>query len=245
MSAASRALFLLAVLPLAAAAQAPGGTYELIGQLGSRATLLTLHATRNPDASWQLAGEYVILPIMQRRFVEGESSPELGVTTLREGDTPILFGRPPSGELRGVWRAGSYRGMRYAPGGQERERFEFSEQFPSLEGYSATVHCALRDASGETSLDYAISGGRVQSFAWRTRGSGKACNAAALAQQPMQGGIRLADAACRVMLRDLGESLLVHAEGCSERCEAPARLEPLLVDRRGNCEPFRPQVRVP
>ena len=68
-------LLALALLPLAAAAQDSGGTHELLGQLGSRATLMTLHATRNPDASWQLAGEYVILPTLQRRFVEGESSP--------------------------------------------------------------------------------------------------------------------------------------------------------------------------
>ena len=236
----------LAALPVAAAAQEPAGTHEMLGQLGSRATLMILHATRNPDASWQLGGEYVILPTMQRRFVEGESSPELGVTTLREGDTPILFGRPPSGELRGVWRGGTFRGARFAPGGQERERFEFSEDFPSLEGYSATVHCELRDGEHAAGLDYAVSGGRVQSFEWRTRGpDGKSCRAAGLAQQPMKGGIRLADGACRVTLRDLGESLRVSAEGCSTQCEAPASFEPLLVDRRGHCQPFRPQPRVP
>lgn len=240
-----RALFLLAALPLAAAAQVPG-TYELIGQLGSRATLLTLHATRNADASWQLAGEYVILPTMQRRFVEGESSPELGVTTLREGDTPILFGRPSTAELRGVWRGGAFRGARFAPGGQERERFAFSDEFPSLEAYGASVHCDVRDGQEAASLDYAVSGGRVQSFEWRSRdASGKSCNVGALVQQPMPGGIRLASGSCRVTLRDLGEGLRVSAENCSEHCEAPAKLAPLLVDRRGNCEAFRPQVRVP
>lgn len=240
-----RMLVLLAVLPVAAAAQEPGGTYEMIGQLGSRAALLTLHATRNADESWKLAGEYVILPTMQWRFLEGESSPELGVTTLREGDTPILFGRPPSGELRGVWRAGAFRGARFAPGGQERERFEFSEEFPSLERYSATVHCEVRDGNDAASLAYTVAGGRVQSFEWRSRGDGKSCRLAAPAQQPMAGGIRLASGACRVTLRDLGEGVRVSAEGCSEQCEAPAQLEPILVDRRGNCQPFRPQVKVP
>jgi hypothetical protein len=235
-----RLLVLLAGLPLAAAAQDPG-THELLGQLGSRATLLTLHATRNPDASWQLAGEYVILPTLQRRFVDGEASPELGVTTLREGDTPILFGRAPTGELRGVWRGGSFRGMRYAPGGQERERFDFSEEFPSLEGYSANVHCELRDAS----LDYSVAGGRVRSFDWRARSGDKSCRASGLAQQPMKGGIRLAAGGCRITLRDLGEGVRVSAEGCSAQCAEPALLEPLLVDRRGNCEAFRPQARVP
>ena len=238
-------LLVLAVLPLAAAAQEPGGTHELIGQLGSRATLMTLHATRNPDASWQLAGEYVILPTMQRRFVEGESSPELGVTTLREGDTPILFGHPPTAELRGVWRAGSFRGARFAPGGQERERFEFSEEFPSLDAYSASVHCRLQDGADRTSLDYEVIGGRVRSFEWRSASGAKACAVGGLEQQPMKGGIALAGAGCRVILRDLGDSLRVSAEGCSERCEAPAQLETLLVDRRGDCQPFRAQARVP
>ncbi len=239
-------LLVLAVLPLAAAAQElDRGTHELIGQLGSRATLMTLHATRNPDASWQLAGEYVILPTMQRRFVEGESSPELGVTTLREGDTPILFGRPPTAELRGVWRAGGFRGGRFAPGGQERERFEFSEEFPSLEAYSGVVHCQLQDGAERTSLDYEVSGGRVQSFEWRSASGEKACAVRGLEQQPLKGGILLASPGCRVTLRDLGESLRVSAEGCSERCEAPAQLETLLVDRRGNCQPFRPQARAP
>lgn len=237
--------FALLVFCVPAAAQDADGTHELIGQLGSRAALLTLHATRNPDASWQLAGEYVILPTMQRRFVEGESSPELGVTTLREGDTPILFGHPATGELRGVWRAGSFRGARFASGGQERERFEFSEEFPSLDAYSATVHCELREGADRTTLDYAVSGGRVQSFEWRSASGANACTASGLEQRPMTGGLRLASGGCRVTLRDLGEGLRVSAEGCSERCEAPAKLETLLVDRRGNCQPFRPQARVP
>jgi hypothetical protein len=236
-----RLLFLLAVLPLAAAAAEPGGTYELIGQLGSRATLLTLHATRNPDASWQLAGEYTILPTLQRRFVEGESSPEIGVTTLREGDTPILFGRPPTAELRGVWRAGVFRGTRFAPGGQERERFEFSEEFPSLDAYSASVHCEIQDEN--VRLDYTVTAGRVASFDWRAGSGDKSCSLSGLAQQPMKGGIRLASGGCRVTLRELGDRLRLSAEGCDEQCEAPARLEPLLVNRRGDCEPFRSQAR--
>jgi hypothetical protein len=234
----------LAVACTSAAAQGDGGTYELIGQLGSRPALLKLHAMRNPDASWQLAGEYLILTTRQRRFVEGEASPEIGVTTLREGDTPILFGRSPSGELRGVWRAGVFRGTRFAPGGQERERFEFSEEFPSLEGYGATVRCEARAAGSVATLSYAIDAGRVQSFEWRTRAEGgRSCTVAGLAQQPMKGGIRLAAGRCQVTLRDLGEGLRVAAENCSERCQPPAELEPLLVDRRGGCELLRPQAR--
>ena len=34
-----------------------------------------------PDSGWQLTGEYLLLPTMQRRFLEGERSPQIGVTT--------------------------------------------------------------------------------------------------------------------------------------------------------------------
>lgn len=240
-----RLLWSLLGASLAASAQEQGGTHELVGQIGSRAALLTLNAVRNPDASWQLAGEYVILPTQQRRYVEGESSAEIGVTTLREGVTPILFGRSPSGELRGVWRDGVFRGTRYAPGGQERERFEFSAEFPSLDAYSGTVRCELREGGYAASLSYAVEAGKVQSFEWRSRlqSGGQACSLAGPAQQPMKGGLRLAAGQCQVTMRDLGESLRVAAENCSEQCAAPAALAPVLVDRRGNCELFRPQAR--
>lgn len=234
----------LMAVSLSAAAQ-EDGTTELIGQMGSRAALLTLHATRNSDASWQLAGEYVLLPTLQRRFLEGESSPEIGVTTLREGDTPILFGRPGSGELRGLWRDGVFHGMRYAPGGQERERFEFSESFPSLDGYSGSVRCEVRGGGYAGSLSYAVEAGKVRSFEWRSRiePGGASCSVANLAQQSMKGGLRLVSGRCQVTLRDLGETLRVAAENCSEQCAAPAELVAMLVDRRGGCELFRPQAR--
>ena len=107
---------------------------ELTGKVGTRSALLILHTAQRADGSWQAAGEYVILPTLVRRFVEGERSPELGVTVLKEGTTPILFGRPGIGELRGTWRDGTYKGTRYGPGGQTREEFEFSEEFIDRRG---------------------------------------------------------------------------------------------------------------
>ena len=86
--------FLLLLVPLAALAQEQ--PHELLGKVGTRPALLILHAAQRPDGSAQVAGEYVILPTLARRFVEGERSPELGVTVLKEGSTPILFGRPAS-----------------------------------------------------------------------------------------------------------------------------------------------------
>src|SRR5205807_3699087 len=160
--AAMRLAALALLLPLAAAAQSePRGP---VGQLGSRPTLLVLNASRTPEGAWQLAGEYIVLPTLQRRFVDGESSPEIGVTTLREGTTAILFGRTPTGELRGTWRGGVFKGARYAPGGQERERFEFSEQFPEMDGYSAAVRCDAQDAQYKSILSYNIEAGKLQSF---------------------------------------------------------------------------------
>ena len=111
----------------------------MIGQLGNVTTLLVLHSTRAADGALRHTGEYIVLPALRRRFVDGESSPEIGVTTLREGTSPILFGREPTGELRGSLRGGVFKGTRFGPGGQERERFEFSEEFPAMTGYSAKV----------------------------------------------------------------------------------------------------------
>jgi hypothetical protein len=239
------ALWLLAAVPATAFAQLADGTRELVGQMGSRAAVLTLHATRNPDASWQLSGEYVLVRTQERRFVDGESSPQIGVTTLREGTTPILFGHAPTGELNGIWRDGEFRGTRYAPGGQERERFQFSEQFPSLAGYSGTVRCEARDGAYAESVSYAVQAGKVESFEWRAQAGGRSCSLAKLVQQPMQGGIRLAAGRCSVTLRDLGEALRVAAEDCSDRCTLPEGLVPLLLDRRGGCELFRPPARQP
>src|SRR5437868_5715478 len=100
-----RLCVLLLLWPLLINAQTE--SRELGGLLGSRPTLLVLHSSKMADGGWQLAGEYVVLTTLQRRFLEGEASPEIGVTTLREGTTPILFGRSPSGELRGTLRGGT------------------------------------------------------------------------------------------------------------------------------------------
>src|SRR5512138_273752 len=136
----------------------------MIGQLGGRSTLLVLHTAPNPDGSARLTGEYIVVPTLQRRFVDGEASPEIGVTTLREGTTPILFGREPSGELRGTLRGGTLKGVRYGPGGQERERFEFSDEFPAMTAYTARVRCDTRDAGYASSLAYAVDAGKLRSL---------------------------------------------------------------------------------
>jgi hypothetical protein len=151
-----KAMFgLLLLLPLALLAQERS---ELVGQLGGRTALLVLHGAQRLDGGWQVTGEYLLFPTLARRFLEGERSPELGVTTLKEGTTPILFGRDPTGELRGTWLGGAFKGMRYDPGGQERERFEFSEEFPPMDRYSATVQCqagkgSSREVGDEVKVD--------------------------------------------------------------------------------------------
>ncbi len=220
-------------------------TRELLGQLGSRGAIMVLHQTRLADGSWQIAGEYLLLPTLQRRYLEGESSPEIGVTTLREGATPILFGRPPSAELRGTLRGGTFKGTRYGPGGQERERFEFSEEFPAMSGYDATVRCEARDARYSSSLSYAVDAGKLKSLEWRSSvaPSGHSCNVSGAAQREFKGGLQFASGKCVVTLRDLGEYVRVAAENCTELCGSQAYLEPFLVDRRGGCRLLRPESR--
>jgi hypothetical protein len=224
-----------------AAAQENAETKELIGHMGGRNALLVLHASQRTDGGWQLSGEYLLLPTLVRRFLEGERSPEIGVTALREGATPILFGRHPSAELRGTWRAGQFRGMRYAPGGQERERFEFSEEFPSMEGYSANVRCETTEGRYAATLVYAVENGRLKSIDWRSKvaPSGHVCALSAAEQQSFKGGLRFTSGRCAVTLRDLGEQIGVFAEHCTELCGSQAYLEPLIVDRRGSCRLLR------
>ncbi len=223
----------------------PAQTRELVGQVGSRNALMVLHATQRPDGGWQVAGEYLLLPTLVRRYVEGERSPEIGVTTLKEGTTPILFGRPPTGELRGTWRGKRFKGMRYGPGGQERERFEFSEDSPSMADYSAELACAAGEGRYSSDMKLSVDAGMVRSFEWRSRlePGGHVCALTNARQQVVTGGLALRTGKCRVSVRDLGEYVKVAAEGCAEVCGSQAYLEPLLVDRRGNCRLLRPEAR--
>ena len=243
----SRAFFLALLFSTLAFGQEKTETAELTGQLGGRSALVFLHATQRPDGSWQVGGEYVVLPTLARRYLEGERSPELGVTTLKEGTTAILFGRPATGEFRGTWRNGVFSGTRYGPGGQERERFHFSEDFPSMESYSAAVQCEAAAGRYASSLRYVVDNGKLKpgSFEWssKTAPSGHACALSGLEQQSFKGGLRFASRSCAVTLRDLGEYVKISAENCSQACGSEAYLEPLLVDRRGQCRLLRPEPR--
>lgn len=213
---------------------------ELIGKVGTRTALLTLHAGLRADGSWQVAGEYVVLATLARRFLEGERSPELGVTVLKEGTTPILFGRPPIAELRGIWRDGVFKGTRYGPGGQKREDFEFSEEFPSMDRYSARVRCKAKEGRYQAQLALSVEKGRLKTLEWRAvEPGGQTCTVVASGQEPLRGGLRFVSDGCRVTLRDAGEFVALSAENCSARCDPEAHLEPMIVDRRGHCELLR------
>lgn len=234
----------LLLVPLAVHAQHKSESRELIGKIGTRSALLILHTAQRADGSWQAAGEYVILPTLVRRFVEGERSPELGVTVLKEGTTPILFGRPGIGELRGTWRDGTYKGTRYGPAGQTREDFEFSEDFPSMENYSARVRCEAKEGRYQSRLSLSVEKGKLKSLEWRSvEPDGQACSLAASGQEPMRGGLRFVAGGCRITLRDAGEFVALSAHNCAAHCAAEAHIEPLLIDRRGNCELLRHAAR--
>ena len=240
-----RAALLLALVAAPAAAQDAGELRELLGQLGGRAALLSLYVTPRADGSARLSGEYLILPTLQQRFLEGERSRELGVTFLKEGNSPILYGRPGTASLQGTWSGTVLRGTRYAPGGQERERFEFSERFPAMDAYSAQVRCEQAEGRYSATLAYAVEQGKLKSFEWRSRvaPAEHSCAVAELAQQAYAGGLRFAAGRCKVTLRDLGEYVRVTAEDCIEQCGSQAYLEPLLVDRDGACRLLRAQPR--
>ena len=63
-----------------------------------------------------MTGDYLVLTTQQQRFLEGERSKQLGVTFLKEGNTPILYGRPATATLQGTWSGGVFKGARYGPG---------------------------------------------------------------------------------------------------------------------------------
>ena len=238
-------LSLLALLPLAARPGENVQTQEMIGRFGARPALLYLHSRQRADGSWQMTGEYIVLPTLVRRYLDGERGPELGITTLKEGTSPILFGHPASGELQGSLRDGTFKGTRFGPGGQERERFEFTDSFPAMDAYSGSVHCDAGDERYASRLDYEVESGKLKSFEWRSEvgSSSHRCELRAERQQPLQGGLRFAAGGCSVTLRDLGEFVKVTPEGCAAQCASEAYLEPLLVDRRGRCMLLRPEAR--
>ena len=237
---------LLLALSLAAFGQEKSETLELLGHMGGRAALMQLYATTQPDGSARVTGEYLLLQTMQRRFLEGERSKQLGVTFLREGNTPILYGRPPVATLQGTWSGGSFKGGRYGPGGQQRERFEFSEKFPPMDAYSATLRCEVAEGRYGSTLALTVESGKLKSLDWRSTVApgNHSCALHGLEQRPdsgeLRGGLRFASGRCTVILRDLGEVVRITAEDCAEMCGSQAYLEPLLVDRRGSCQLIRP-----
>lgn len=254
--AAVKFLLALALLfPVLAVAQEAAETRELIGQLSSRRALVVLTSNRLPDGTFRVSGEYLLLATMQRRFLEGERSPRLGVTTLREGATPIFFGRPVSATLQGTWRDGVFKGTRLGPGGQVRERFEFSETFPEMSAHAATLACEAGDSAYSARLDYVIEGGRLKpgTLGWRAKvePSGHSCAIdaqLAVDQTPLDGGLRFVIGGarrnpCAVTLRDLGDFVRVSADNCGAYCGSGAYFEPMLVDSRGRCQLLRPQSR--
>lgn len=236
--------FLSMTLPGNALAQDKAESREMTGQVGGRDALLVLHATQRPDGGWRMAGEYILLPTLVRRYVEGERGPELGITTLKEGASAILFGHPPTGELRGTLRDGEFKGTRYGPSGQEREQFRFTEDFPSLQDYSAQVDCEARGAGYASRLAYSVRSGAIGSLEWRSQlAADQRCVIAGARQHPFAGGLQAVRGPCEVTFRGVGDFVKVAAHGCSALCDPQATLEPVLVDRNGNCRLLQPETR--
>jgi hypothetical protein len=236
-------MLLLGVFSWQVFSQEASETRELIGQLGGRTALLHLYATPQPDGSARVTGEYLLLPTMQQRYVEGERSKQLGVIFLKEGASPILYGRPATATLQGTWSGGVFKGGRYGPGGQQREQFEFSEAFPSMDAYSANLRCEVAEGRYASAIALNVENGKLKSFDWRSKVADQPCAISGLEQRPHNGGLRFAAGRCSVTLRDLGEFVRVTAEDCAAMCGPQAYLEPLFVDRRGNCQLLRPQAR--
>ena len=111
---------LLLVFAQSAFSQETSEARELIGQLGGRNALLNLYTTTRADGSARITGDYLVLQTMQQRFLEGERSKQLGVTFLREGISPILYGRPETATLQVSWQCGVFQGAGFSAGGRLR-----------------------------------------------------------------------------------------------------------------------------
>jgi hypothetical protein len=135
--------------------------------------------------------------------------------------------------------------MRYGPGGQERERFDLSEDFPAMDGYSGSARCDAGAGRYASTLAFSVESGRIRSLDWRSTvaPAGHSCQIASAEQRPMSGGLRAAVGGCSVTFRDLGDFIRVAAENCAAACGSQAYLEPVLVDRRGNCRLLAPEPR--
>jgi hypothetical protein len=240
-----RVALLLCLFSAQVFSQEQSETREFLGQLGGRTALLHLYAITQPDGSTRVTGEYLLLPNLQQRFLEGERSKQLGVMFLKEGNSPILYGRPPDATLQGTWTGGVFKGGRYGPEGQPRERFEFSDSFPPMDGYSANLRCEVAEGRYSSRLALSVEGGKLKSLEWRSKVApgDQPCTLSGLEQRPHNGGLRFSSGRCSVTLRDLGEFVRVTAEDCAAMCGPQAYLEPLLVDRRGNCQLLRPQAK--
>src|SRR4029077_12202442 len=121
------------------------------------------------------------------------------------------------------------------PGGQERERFEFSEGFPAMDSYSAGVRCDVTEGQYSSSLAMRVQSRQLEALDWREKlaQSGHACNLTGLQQEPIKGGLRFTSGRCNVTLREIGDYTRLAAENGAEQCGWQAYPEPLFIDRRG------------
>jgi hypothetical protein len=109
-----------------------------------------------------------------------------------------------------------------------------------METYSARVRCEAKEGRYQSRLSLFVEKGKLKNLEWRTvEPDGQTCSVLAADQQPMRGGLRFAAGNCRLTLRDAGEFVALSADNCAAYCAAEAHLEPLLIDRRGNCELLR------
>ena len=114
-----------------------------------------------------------------------------------------------------------------------------------MEGYSANVRCDATEGRYSSTLAFTVAGGKLSAFDWRSSvaPANHSCAVASPQQQSMSGGLRAASGRCSVTLRDIGDFVRVAAENCADHCGSQAYLEPVLVDRRGQCRLLRPETR--
>jgi hypothetical protein len=88
-----------------------------------------------------------------------------------------------------------------------------------------------------------VEAGKARSLEWTSSVApgGHQCAVKAVEQKPLRGGLRFSSGRCAITLREVGDYVKVDSENCAAACGSGAYLEPMLVDRRGNCQLLRPE----
>ena len=187
----------LAFCRCAGLAQEANETRELIGQLGGRAALLNLYATRQPDGAARVTGDYLVLPTHAAALPGGRAQQAARRhrpqgRQRRRSSTAGRRRRP----CRAPGRAACSRACATAPAGRSASASNSAKRFPRWTPTARSVRCEVSEGRYASTLALrgrerqaeerrlALEGVARASIPARSRGSSSARTMAACALPP-------------------------------------------------------------